>query len=130
MAKEIIWLKQSVAQLQNELTDNIKQCDDDKERSLNELKVASTMQFEEEKRNMSSLHSQEIEGLQVKIESTLKEKQEAESLKVVRDQALITNMHLQESQLKYLSQVGRLHSYMSQGKMLLSNLSQQRKFHK
>lgn len=53
-----------------------------------------------------------------------------ESLKVVSDQSLITNSHLQESQLDYLSQVDRLRSYMNQGKVLLFELSQQIKLHK
>ena len=78
------------------MENNIKQSVDDKQRSIYELKVALTVQFEEEKRNMSALHSQELEGLQEKIETTLQEKREAESLKVVRDQALITNTYLQE----------------------------------
>lgn len=87
------------------------------------------MQFEEEKREFSALHSQELKGFQVKIESAFQKKQKVESLKAVRDQALITNSHLQEIQLEYLSQVDRLCNYMSQGNMLLSNLSQQRKLH-
>lgn len=46
-------------------------------------------------------------------ESTLQEKQETESLKVVRDQALITISHLRKNQLDYLSQVDRPRYYMN-----------------
>ena len=65
----------------------------------------------------------------MKIESSLQEKQYTKSLKFLKEQALITNSHLRESQLDYLSQVDKLHSYMNQGKVLLSDLSQQRKLH-
>ena len=57
-----------------------------------------TVQFEEEKRSMATLHSQDLEGLQEKIELTLQEKREAKSLDAVKDQALISNAHLRESQ--------------------------------
>jgi hypothetical protein len=42
------------------------------------------------------------------------DKREAETIKVVKDQALISNSHLQESELDYLSQVERLRTYQSQ----------------
>lgn len=45
---------------------------------------------------MLTLHPQELEELQVKIESTLQEKQETKALKVIKDQDLITNSHLWE----------------------------------
>lgn len=91
MAKEIFCLKQLVAQTQNELTDSIKRTADERQRSLDELKIALTVQVKEEKRQLLTLHSQEL-GLQAKIESTLQEKQEIEALKAIRDQALITKI--------------------------------------
>jgi hypothetical protein len=58
------------------------------------------------------------------------EKQETETLKIIKDQALITNSHPRDSQLDYLNQVDRLHSYQSQGKSLLMEVSLQDKMHK
>ena len=84
-------------------TININQSANDKQRSLDELKVALTVQFEEEKINLSTLHSQELERSQEKIKLTLQEKQKEKSLKAVREKSLISNVHLQESQLEYLS---------------------------
>lgn len=53
-----------------------------------------------------------------------------EALKVIKDQALITNSHLCKSQLDYLNQVDRICSYQDQGKLLLSKVSRQSKVHK
>ena len=41
------------------------------------------------------------------------ERQETETLKIIKDQALITNSQLCDSQLDYLNQVDRLQSYQS-----------------
>ena len=94
MSKEILCLKQLVTQTQNELTESVKHATKDRQRSLEELKRALEVKHEEEKQQMSKLHSRELEELQAKIESTLQEKQETEALKVIKDQALITNSHL------------------------------------
>ena len=52
MAKEILLFKQLVAQTQNKQTDSIKHTIDERKRSLDELKIALTVQFEEEKRQL------------------------------------------------------------------------------
>jgi hypothetical protein len=49
MAKENLHLKQLVTQTQNETTKNIKRIVNEKQRSLDELKIALTVQHEEEK---------------------------------------------------------------------------------
>lgn len=63
MQKEILHLKQMVTQTKSEPTESIKRTSDERQRSLNELKIALTMQHEEEKRQLLTLHSQELEGL-------------------------------------------------------------------
>lgn len=50
-------------------------------------------------------------------------------MKVVKEQALIDNLHLRASQLDYLNQVGRLRSYHSQGKSLLTEVMRREKMH-
>ena len=57
------------------------------------------------------------------------EYQEIETLKVVKDQALITNSHLHDSQLDHLNQVDRIQSYQSQGKSLLTEVTCHDKMH-
>ena len=70
------------------------------------------------------MHAHELEELQGKIESSILDKRETKILKVVKDQALITNSNLQDIQLDYLNQVERLQSYQSQGKTLLTEVMQ------
>lgn len=40
----------------------------------------------------------------------MKEKQEIEALKIIKDQDLITNLHLHDNQLDYLNKVDKLFS--------------------
>ena len=70
VAKKITQLKKLVSQLQGELENNAKEGVEDKERSLDELKISMTTKFEEEKRNLEELHAWELEELQEKIEMT------------------------------------------------------------
>ena len=51
---------------------------------------------------MQEMHAQEKEELQNRIETTILDRREAETLKVVKDQALITNSNLWTSQLDFL----------------------------
>ena len=69
------------------------------------------------------MHAHEMEELQGKIELAVLDKHEAKTLKVVKDQSLIANSHLWDSQLDYLIQVERLRTYQSQGKTLLMELT-------
>ena len=49
MAKEIAWLKQYAAQVQARLVENAKNMSEDKQRSLDELKIALEPKYEHEK---------------------------------------------------------------------------------
>ena len=60
---------------------------------------------------MQEMHAQEKEELQNRIETTILDRREAETLKVVKDQALITNSNLRTNQLDFLEQVERLWIY-------------------
>lgn len=53
MAKEIVCKNKIVTQTQNELTENVKRENEDKERSLEELKVALEAKHDEEKQQIS-----------------------------------------------------------------------------
>lgn len=66
----------------------------DKQRSLNELKIALEVKNEQETRRLQEMHAQEKGELQNGIEIAILDKREAETLKVVKDQALITNSNL------------------------------------
>ena len=57
MEKEILCLKQLVVQTQNELTDSIKCAADERQITLNELKIALIVQFKGEKRQLFTLFS-------------------------------------------------------------------------
>lgn len=74
MEKEIVRLKKIVTQTQNELTENVKRANEDKERSLEELNVYMEAKHDEGKKKISESHSCELEELQVKIESCKKSK--------------------------------------------------------
>ena len=54
------------------------------------------------------MHAQEKGYLYIRIETTILDKSEVETPKVVKDQALITNSNLWTSQLDFLEQVERL----------------------
>ena len=54
---------------------------------------------------------------------------EVETLKVVKDQALVANSQLQTRQLDYLGQVERLWNYQDQEKTLLKDVLQQEEIH-
>ena len=75
------------------------------------------------------MHAHDIEELQGKIKSTFLDKREAETLKVVKEKALITNSCLQDSQLYYLNQVEWLQTYQSQDKSLLVEVTHQEEVH-
>lgn len=75
------------------------------------------------------MHAQEKDAFQNKIETSILDSREAKTLKVVKDQALITNSNLRTSQLDFLEQVERLRIYQDQGKTLLKDLMQQEKIH-
>lgn len=85
MVKEIARLKQSAAQAQAELAEYTKSISEDKQRSLDVLKVALEARHEQEKQQLRETHAHELEELQGKIESTVLDKQETETLKVVKD---------------------------------------------
>ena len=55
------------------------------------------------------------------------DRREAETLKVVKDQAMITNSKLRTSQLDFLEKVERSWIYQDQGKTLLKEVTQQDK---
>ena len=57
------------------------------------------------------------------------DRREAKTLKVVKDQALITNSNLRTIQLDFLEQVERLWIYQDQGKTLLEKVTQQEEIH-
>ena len=78
---------------------------------------------------MKKFDAQEIEELQGKIEMSVLDKREVETLKVVKDQALVANSHLQTSQLDYLDRVERLRNYQDQGKTLLKEVMRQEEIH-
>ena len=122
MAKEI-------ARVQAELAEHTKNKLEDKQKSLDELKVALELRYEQEKQHLIEMHAHELEELHGKIESTVLDKREAETLKVVKYQALITNSHLRDSQLDYLSHVERLRTYQSQSKTLLVGVTRQDEVH-
>ena len=75
------------------------------------------------------MHAQEKEELQSKIKTSVLDSREAETLKVVKDQALITNSNLQTSQLDFLAQIERLRIHQDQGKTLLKEVTQQEEIH-
>ena len=95
-----------------------------KQQILDELKIALESKYEQEKQQLKEVDAHEIEELQGRIETVVLHKREVETLKVVKDQALISNSHLRASQLDYLSQVERLQTYQSQGKTLLKEVTQ------
>lgn len=63
------------------------------------------------------------------METTFREKKESQSLITVKDQAAISNAHLQECQLEYLPQVNMLLNYANQSKVLIPVLVSKRKVH-
>ena len=76
-------------------------------------------------RQLKEMHAHELEELQGKIESSVLDKHEADTLKVVKYQALIADSHLRDSKLDYLNKVKRLRTYQSQIKTLLAEVTQQ-----
>lgn len=60
---------------------------------------------------MKEVHAQDIEELQNKIKIAMLDQREVETLKMVKDQALVANSQLRTSRLNYLSQVERLQNY-------------------
>lgn len=86
-------------------------------------------QFEAERRSLEAFHAHEFEDLQEKTETTFRENEESQSLRTVKNQATISNTHLWECQLEYLSQVNKLLNYENQSKALLPELASHRKVH-
>lgn len=78
---------------------------------MDELKIALESKHEHETLQLQEFHAQEIEELQGRIETAVLAKRETETLKVLKDQALVANSHLRTSQLDYLDQVERLRNY-------------------
>ena len=60
MAKEISHLKQSATQAQNELAKNMKNALEDKQRSLDELRIALEARHEQERQQLKVTHAQEL----------------------------------------------------------------------
>ena len=88
---------------QAELVEKTRSTSEDKQKSLDELKVALESRYEKEKKQLREMHAHELDELQGKIESAVLDKNETDTLKVVKDQALIANSHLRDSQLDYLN---------------------------
>lgn len=78
---------------------------------MDEIKTSMTTQSEEERSNLEVLHAQELEELQEKTDTTFQEKKQFKSLQMVKDRDVISNSHLWECQLEYLSQVDRFLNY-------------------
>ena len=129
MAKEIAQLKQSMAQFQAKLAETVKNVAKEKQRSLDELKTALEVKHEQETQRLRELHAREKEEIQSEIETSIFDNKEAETLKVVKNYALVINTDLQMAQLDYLDQVERLSFYHDQEKTLLQNVAQQEEFH-
>lgn len=121
MAKEITRLIQSTVQFQAELAKTVKTATEEKQRSLDELKTALEVKHEQETQWLRELHAQEKEEIWSEIETTVLDNKEAETLKVVKDYALVINTDLRTVQLDYIEQVERLCFYRDQGKMLVQD---------
>ena len=57
MAKEISRIKQSVAQFQAKLTESARSASEDKRRSLDELKIALELKYEQETQLLKEVHA-------------------------------------------------------------------------
>ena len=64
---------------------------------MGKLKTALDVKHEQETRWLQEVHAKEKEELQNKIETAILDIRETETLKVVKDQALITNSNLRTS---------------------------------
>lgn len=129
MAKEITRLKQSAIQFQDELEETVKTTAEEKQRSLNELKIALEVKHEQETQWLRELHAREKEEIQSEMETTILDNKEDDTLKVVKDYTLVINIALLMVQLDFLEQVERLRFYRDQGKMLLQDVVQQEEIH-
>ena len=70
---------------------------EDKHISLDESNIALGLKHEQETQQLQEMHAQEKGELQNKIETAILDRREAETLKVVKDQALITKSNVQTS---------------------------------
>ena len=94
MAKEITQLKQSAVQFQAKLVESVKTTAKEKQRSLDEVKMDLEVKHEQETKQLQELHAQEKEEIQNEIETTILKNKEVETLKVVKDRALVINTDL------------------------------------
>ena len=83
-----------------------------------------TTQFEAERSSLEVLHTCELKELWEKMATTFREKKESQSLGTVKNNAAISNAHLQECQLEHFSLVDMLLNYANQSKVLLPELAQ------
>lgn len=96
---------------------------------MDELKTDLEVKHKQETQRLRELHIWEKEEIRSEIETTILDNKEVETLKVVKDYAMVINTDLRAVQLDSLEQVERLHFYRHKGKMLLQDVAQQEEIH-